>query len=134
MNNDIAPPRAQKYNKFLGQQIRIEINQHQVDEEEMNTNPIESQNLLFYDFNSGARQFNFGLGTNNRLSTRDDFRRTGMAGAKFIDKNKIEPSENEIAKAKRRPITSHFRGGDRLPSRASKTRERSRRIHIGTRK
>lgn len=100
----------------------------------MNTNPIESQNLLFYDFNSGARQFNFGMGGNTRLSTRDDFRRTGMAGAKMIDKNKIEPSEAELSQAKRRPITSHYRGGDRLPSRASKTRERSRKIHIGTRK
>jgi len=57
-----------------------------------------------------------------------------MAGTKMIDKNKIEPSEAELSQAKRRPITSHYRGGDRLPSRASKTRERSRKIHIGTRK
>ncbi len=105
---EIAPPRAQKYNKILGQQIRIEINQHKIEQEDMNTNPIESQNLLFYDFNAGARGFNFGGGDNARLSTREDFRRTGMAGAKFLE-NKIEPVEPDTETAKRRPITSHFR-------------------------
>lgn len=39
-----------------------------------------------------------------------------------------------MKQAKRRPITSDFRGGDRLPSRASKTRDRSKRIYIGARK
>lgn len=73
----------------------------------MNTNPIESQNLLFYDFNAGSR-FNFGGAKDARLSTREDFRRTGMAGAKFLN-NKIEPVEPEQESAKRRPITSHFR-------------------------
>lgn len=34
----------------------------------------------------------------------------------------------------RRPITSHMGGGDRLPSRASKTRDKTKRIHIGGRK
>jgi len=75
----------------------------------MNTNPIESSNLLFYDFNAESRPFQLGGGTNNRLSTRDDFRRTGMAGAKMIDKNKIEPSDSDMNRIKRRPITSHFR-------------------------
>lgn len=74
----------------------------------MKTNPIESQNLLFYDFNAGARQYNFGGANNARLSTREDFRRTGMAGAKFLE-NKIEPAETHEETAKRRPITSHFR-------------------------
>jgi hypothetical protein len=34
-NDQIAPPRAQKYAKFLGQQIKIEINQQHVPAEEM---------------------------------------------------------------------------------------------------
>jgi len=75
----------------------------------MNTNPIESSNLLFYNFNAGSQPFNLNGGKNARLATRDDFRRTGMAGAKIIDKNKIEPSESEIDRFKRRPITSHFK-------------------------
>lgn len=87
--------------------------------------------MLFYDFNAGARQFNFGQGNNMRLSTRDDFRRTGMVGAKFTDKNKIDKAEIDQVQAKRRPITSHYRGGDRLPSRATKTRNKSKRICIG---
>lgn len=29
--DEIIPPRAQKFNRFLGQQIRIEINQQKVD-------------------------------------------------------------------------------------------------------
>mmetsp|Transcript_20756 Transcript_20756/g.20496 ORF Transcript_20756/g.20496 Transcript_20756/m.20496 type:complete len:155 (+) Transcript_20756:382-846(+) len=49
---EIIAPRAQQYNKMLGHQIRIEINQQRIEEEEMNTNPTESQNLLFYDFNA----------------------------------------------------------------------------------
>lgn len=81
----IAQPRAQKYNRFLGQQIRIEINQHTVAQDELNTNHAETQNLLFYDFNSGARHFRFGT-TNVRLATKGEFRRTGMEGAQFIDK------------------------------------------------
>lgn len=105
---EIVPPRAQKYNKILGQQIRIEINQHKIEQEDMKTNPIESQNLLFYDFNAGARHYNFGGANDARLSTREDFRRTGMAGAKFLE-NKIEPVETHEETAKRRPITSHFR-------------------------
>lgn len=125
--DEIVPPRAQKYNKFLGQQIRIEINQQKVEQDDLNTNHTESQNLLFYDFNAPARQFNFGSGNNMRLSTKDDFRRTGMAGAKNM-------AEIEQKQPKRRPITSHWRGGDRLPSRASKTRDKSKRIHIGARK
>jgi hypothetical protein len=129
--DEIAPPRAQKYNKFLGQQIRIEINQQKVEQDELSTNPIESGNLLFYDFNAGARHFNFGQGNNMRLSTRDDFRRTGMVGAKFTDQNKIDKVEIDQIQAKRRPITSHYRGGDRLPSRATKTRNKSKRICIG---
>jgi len=133
-NDELTVPRAQKFNRFLGQQIRIEINQHEVQKEELNTNHAETKNLLFYDFNAGARQFHFGLGTNARLATRGEFRRTGMAGAQHIDKNVIEVDDAAQSQAKRRPITSHFRGGDRLPSRASKTRERSKRIHIGARK
>lgn len=128
------PPRAQKFNRFLGEQIRIEINQQKVESEQLNPNVDESQSLLFYDFNQGARQFNFGMGGNNtRLATGGEFRRTGMQGAKLIDINKIETEEMED-KSKRRPITSHFRTGDRLPSRASKTRERIKRIQIGGRK
>lgn len=84
--DEIIPPRAQKFNRFLGQQIRIEINQHKIDKDDLNTNHMESQNLLFYDWNAGARQFRFGMGNNMRLSTRDDFRRTGMADAKLMDK------------------------------------------------
>jgi len=91
-------------------------------------------NLLFYDFNSGARQFRFGMNNNVRLATKGEFRRTGMAGAQNIDKNMIEVAENEHKHEKRRPITSHFRGGDRLPSRASKTRDKAKRIYIGARK
>ena len=83
--DEIIPPRAQKYNRFLGQQIRIEINQEKVEHEELNTDHKQSQNLLFYDFNAPARHINFGGPNNMRLSTRDDFRRTGMAGAKMID-------------------------------------------------
>lgn len=108
-DGDIVSPRAQKWNKLLGDQIKIEINRHQVDLEELNANPIESKNLLFYDFNSSARKFNFGLGNNPRLATRAEFRSTGMAGAKLIDVNKIQPNELELKKAKRRPTTSHFR-------------------------
>lgn len=133
-DEDFIPPRAQKFNRFLGEQIRIEINQQKVETEQLNPNVDESKSLLFYDFNQGARQFNFGGGGNNtRLATRGEFRRTGMAGAKLIDTNKIEADEGDD-KAKRRPTTSHFRCGDRLPSRASKTRDRSKRIQIGGRK
>lgn len=133
-DGEIVSPRAQKFSKFIGEQIRIEINKQKVEIEELNSNPIESKNLLFYDFNAGARQFSFGLGNNPRLATRAEFRLTGMAGAKLIDVNKIEPSDVELNKAKRRPTTSHFRGGDRLPSRASKTRERAKRIQLAARK
>lgn len=133
-DEEFIAPRAQKFNKFLGEQIRIEINQHKVESEQLNPNVDESKSLLFYDFNAGARQFNFGMGGKNmRLATRGEFRRTGMQGAKLIDTNKIDTEEIED-NAKRRPITSHFRTGDRLPSRASKTRERMRRVQIGGRK
>lgn len=108
-DGEIVSPRAQKYSKFLGEQIKIEINKQKVDAEDLNSNPIESKNLLFYDFNSSARQFNFGIGTNPRLATRAEFRSTGMAGAKLIDVNKIQPDPTELKKAKRRPTTSHFR-------------------------
>ena len=133
-NDELVAPRAQKYNRFLGQQIKIEINQHVVNQEELSTNHADTMNLLFYDFNSGARQFRFGMNNNVRLATKGDFRRTGMAGAQLIDKNVIELMESNPNQAKRRPITSQYRGGDRLPSRASKTRERSKRIQIGSRK
>lgn len=76
----------------------------------------------------------FGKGKNVKLANWDEFRRTGMTGAQFLEKNKIETANNDITQARRRPTTSHFRGGDRLPSRAVKTRDRSKRIHIGTRK
>lgn len=132
-DDDFIPPRAQKFNKFIGDQIRIEINQHKVETEQLNPNVDESQSLLFYDFNAGARQFNFGLGNNMRLATRGEFRRTGMQGAKLINTNKID-TDGQEENAKRRPITSHFRCSDRLPSRASKTRERMKRIQIGDRK
>lgn len=90
-------------------------------------------NLLFYDFNSGARHFRFG--TNNvRLATKGEFRRTGMAGAQNVDKHMIDVVEVDHKLEKRRPITSHFRCGDRLPSRASKTRDKAKRIYIGARK
>ena len=126
-DENFNPSRAQKYNRFIGQQIKIEINQHSVKDEELSTNHADTKNLLFYDFNSGARQFRFG--TNNvRLATEGEFRRTGMAGAQQIDKNMIEAFENEQSKEKRRPITSQFRGGDRLPSRASKTKEKAKKI------
>jgi hypothetical protein len=129
--DDLIPPRAQKFNRFLGEQIRIEINQHKIESEQLNPNVDESKSLLFYDFNAGARQFNIGMGGGGvRLATRGEFRRTGMQGAKLIDTNKIE-TEQDGDYAKRRPITSHFRAGDRLPSRASKTRERMKRIQIG---
>lgn len=105
----LIPPRAQKFNRFLGQQIRIEISNHQVDEDQLKQNHADSKNLLFYDFNAGARKFNFGLGGNTRIATRGEFRRTGMAGAKFGGKNQIEPTEIEKVSSKRRPITSHFR-------------------------
>ena len=133
-NDELTAPRAQKFNRFLGQQIKIEINQHAVKQEELSTNHADTTNLLFYDFNSGARQFRFGTNKNVRLATKADFRRTGMAGAQLIDKNVIEIMENNPSHAKRRPITSHYRGGDRLPSRASKTRDRSKRIQIGSQK
>lgn len=105
----IVSPRANKYSKIIGEQIKIEINQQKVEIDELNSNPMESKNLLFYDFNSSARQYNFGLGVNPRLATRAEFRSTGMAGAKLIDINKIQPNELEFKKAKRRPTTSHFR-------------------------
>lgn len=57
-----------------------------------------------------------------------------MAEAKLLSKNKIDSGEIEMRQAKRRPITSDFRGGDRLPSRAWKTREKAKRIYIGIRK
>jgi hypothetical protein len=132
--DELIPPRAQKYNRFLGQQIRIEINQQKVEQHELDPEHRESQNLLFYDFNAEARQPITAAGSNARLSSRDDFRRTGMAGAQQLSKNIIEIDEKEDAQAKRRPITSHFRCGDRLPSRASKTRDRSKRIVIGSTK
>lgn len=106
------PPRAQRFNQFLGNQIRIEINKQKVDTDELNPNPTDSKNLLFYDFNSSARRTNFGVGGNIRLATRGEFRR-----AKLIDKNKIQPDLDVGAKGKRRPITSHFKEGDRLPTR-----------------
>jgi hypothetical protein len=51
-NNDaIAAPRAQKYNKFLGQQIRIEINQQQVNEDQMSASKgFSFLTLIFYRF------------------------------------------------------------------------------------
>lgn len=55
-----------------------------------------------------------------------------MAGAKFLNKNKLEEDEIVRVRKKKRPITSHFRGGDRLPSRQSKTRDRSRRFVMGS--
>jgi hypothetical protein len=57
-----------------------------------------------------------------------------MAGAKFANSNGTDPSGIEATKPRRRPITSHYRGGDRLPSRASKTRDKSKRIRIGAKK
>jgi hypothetical protein len=128
-NDELVKPRAQHYSKFLGQQIKFEINQHKVAREELNTNPTESENLLFYDFNGGSRRWN--IGTAN-VRARDEFAKTGMAGAQFVNHGETGGIEKVIPK--RRPITSHFRGGDRLPSRASKTRNRSRRIYIGNRK
>lgn len=130
----MVAPRAQKFNKFLGQQIRIEINQQKIDDEELNPNHAESQNLLFYDFNGSSQKFNFNHVNGVGLGSKNDFRRTGMAGAKFVSKNIIDPADIEKTKGKRRPTTSQFRCGDRLPSRASKTRDRSKRIHIGARK
>jgi len=73
-----------------GQKIRIEVNKHNVDHQDLNPNHNESSNLLFYDFNAGARQFRFGGGKNSRLATRGEFQRTGMQGAKFIDHDIIE--------------------------------------------
>ena len=131
-NNDLIAPRAQKYSRFIGQQIKIEINQNAIQEEELSINH-ENTNLLYYDFNSSERKYRFG--TNNvRLATKGEFRRTGMAGAQLMHKNVIEGAEREHIPEKRRPITSHFRVGDRLPSRASKTREKAKRIYIGDRK
>jgi len=110
------------------------VNEHQVDIKDLNTNHNESQNLLFYDFNGGARQFHFGA-KNNRLATRGDFRRTGMEGAKFIDHDIIETNDLTAKQSKKRPTTSGYRGGgDRLPSRATKTRKRARKMQMGMEK
>ena len=95
---------------------------------------LNQNNLLFYDFNAGSRKFTFGAGNNGRLATKGEFRRTGMAGAKFLNNEVIDPNDLEAHNTKRRPTTSQFRGGDRLPSRASKTRERARRIQIAANK
>ncbi len=121
-------------NKILGQKIRIEVNKHNVDHQDLNTNHDESSNLLFYDFNAGARQFRFGGSKNSRLGTRGEFRRTGMQGAKFIDHDIIETEELEGNGIRKRPTTSHNGGGDRLPSRQIKTRERARKVYINKKK
>jgi len=89
-DEEFVPPRAQKFNRFLGEQIRIEINQHKVETEQLNPNVDESQSLLFYDFNAGARKFNFGMGGNNtRLATKGEFRRTGMPGAELYPRKLV---------------------------------------------
>lgn len=103
-----------------------------VEDEDLKTNVADSKNLLYYDFNSGARKFTYGTGNNVRLATRGEFRRTGMAGAKFIDHDIIETNDLDANQPKRRPTTSQYRGGDRLPSRATKTREKVRKLQIGT--
>lgn len=47
-----------------------------------------------------------------------------MQGAKLIDHDIIESNNLEAKQSKKRPTTSGFRGGgDRLPSRATKTRK-----------
>ena len=104
-----------------------------VEDEDLKTNVNESKNLLYYDFNSGARKFTFGTGNNVRLATRGEFRRTGMAGAK-LDHDIIETNDLDSSQPKRRPTTSQYRGGDRLPSRATKTREKIRKLQIGAAK
>ena len=60
------------------------------------SNHAGTMNLLFHDFNSGSRQFRFGMNNNVRLASKGDFRRTGMAGAQLIDKNVIDLMENNI--------------------------------------
>ena len=72
------------------------------------------------------------MGQNTRLATRGEFRRTGMEGAKFIDHDMVQTNDLDYQQAKKRPTTSQFRGGDRLPSRASKTRDRARRLHLNS--
>jgi len=56
-----------------------------------------------------------------------------MAGAKFIDNDIIEANDLQSKAFKKRPTTSGYRGGggDRLPSRSTKTRKMARRIQIG---
>ena len=49
--DEFHPPRAQRINKFLGQQIRIEINKEQVKPKELKPYHQDSMSLLFYDFN-----------------------------------------------------------------------------------
>ena len=110
------------------------MNQHQIDHNELNTDHSESQNLLFYDFNSGARQFHFRVGNNARLATRGEFRRTDMEGAKYIDHDVLQSNDLDNGIAKKRPTTSQFRCGDRLPSRASKTRDRAKRFNMSSKK
>lgn len=105
-----------------------------MDHQDLNPNHNESSNLLFYDFNAGARQFRFGGGKNSRLATRGEFQRTGMQGAKFIDHDIIEAEGLDGNGGRRRPTTSHNQGGDRLPSRAVKTRDRARRMNMAKKK
>ena len=58
------------------------------------TNHAGTMNLLFPDFNSGSRQFRFGMNNNVRLASKGDFSRTGMTGVQLIDKNVIDIMEN----------------------------------------
>lgn len=70
---------------------------------------MNQNNLLFYDFNADSRKFTFGLGNNGRLATKGEFRRTGMAGAKFLKNEMIDSDELEANNVKKRPTTSQFR-------------------------
>ena len=60
------------------------------------TNHAGTMNLLFHDFNSGSRQFRFGMNNNVILASKGDFRRTRMTGAQLIDKNVIDIMENNF--------------------------------------
>jgi hypothetical protein len=42
-DENFIPPRAQNYNQFIGQQIRIEINQQAINQEELTTNHAETK-------------------------------------------------------------------------------------------
>ena len=75
-NDQIAPPRAQKYAKFLGQQIKIEINQQHVPAEEMcgsqcNTTTFEIlPHLLSFNIQTSTSTFENQIPTGIKVTPR----------------------------------------------------------------